>query len=97
MAEKRKMWRNIVIGMFVLAVLLAFGNRFMPKPAEEIELKNLEQNGYTFFSGELTVSKKFTLDSTDYKLSFAKNGFNALGIKEFVEVVKHICGIVAIV
>ena len=37
MAEKRKMWRNIVIGMFVLAVLLAFGNRFMPKPAEEIE------------------------------------------------------------
>jgi hypothetical protein len=51
------------------------------EPKAEIELKNLEQNGYTFFSGELTVSKKFTLDSTDYKLSFAKNGFNALRIK----------------
>ena len=38
MAEKRKMWRNIVIGMFVLAVLLAFGNRFMPKPAVETEM-----------------------------------------------------------
>lgn len=51
------------------------------EPEAEIELKNLEQNGYSFFSGELCVSKKFTLDSTDYKLSFAKNGFNALRIK----------------
>ena len=38
MAEKRKMWRTIVIAMLVLAVLLAFGNRFMPKPAEEVEV-----------------------------------------------------------
>ena len=56
------------------------GKFVVVKPEDEIELKNLEQNGYTFFSGELTVSKKFTLDSTDYKLSFAKNGFNALRI-----------------
>ena len=37
MAEKRKMWRNIVVALFVLAVALAFGNRFMPKPAVETE------------------------------------------------------------
>ena len=57
------------------------GKFVVVKPEDEIELKNLEQNGYTFFSGELCVSKKFNLDSTDYKLSFAKNGFNALRIK----------------
>ena len=38
MAEKRKMWQKVAIGLFVLAVLLAFGNRFMPKPAEEVEV-----------------------------------------------------------
>ena len=51
------------------------------KPEDETVLKNLEQNGYPFFSGELTVSKSFILDDTDYKLSFKKNGFNALRIK----------------
>ena len=38
MVEQRKKWRTIVIGMFVLAVFLAFGNRFMPKPAVETEM-----------------------------------------------------------
>ncbi len=51
------------------------------KPEAEVTLKNLEQNGYTFFSGELTVSRKFDLDSTDYKLAFVKNGVNAVRIK----------------
>ncbi len=51
------------------------------EPAETVELKNLEQNGYTFFSGELCVSKKFELADKNYKLSFVKNGFNALRIK----------------
>lgn len=37
MAEKRKMWRNVVIALFVLAVMLAFGNRFLPKPVLETE------------------------------------------------------------
>ena len=37
MAEKRKMWRNVVIALFVLAVVLAFGNRFLPKPVVETE------------------------------------------------------------
>lgn len=37
MAEKRKMWRNITVGLFVLAVVLAFANRFLPKPAVEVE------------------------------------------------------------
>ena len=57
------------------------GGFAVAKPLAEIELRNLEQNGYPFFSGELTVSKKFNLESTDCKLSFTKNGFNALRIK----------------
>ncbi len=57
------------------------GSFTVTKPAAEVTLQNLEQNGYTFFSGELTVSRKFNLDSTDYKLSFVKNGINAIRIK----------------
>lgn len=57
------------------------GDFKITKPLQEIELKNLEQNGYPFFSGELCVSKRFRLESAEYKLSFAKNGFNALRIK----------------
>lgn len=37
MVEQRKKWSKIAIGLFVLAVVLAVGNRFMPKPALEVE------------------------------------------------------------
>ena len=57
------------------------GGFTVAEPIEETELKNLEQNGFPFFSGELTVSKKFNIKSTNCKLSFARNGFNALRIK----------------
>lgn len=35
--EQRKKWSKIALGMFVLAVVLAVGNRFLPKPAVEVE------------------------------------------------------------
>lgn len=50
-------------------------------PDKEISLCHLEQNGYPFFSGELCLSKGFTLDRTDYMLAFEKKGFNALRVK----------------
>ena len=37
MVEQRKKWSKISIAMFILAVVLAFGNRFMPKPVVEVE------------------------------------------------------------
>ena len=37
MVEQRKKWSKIAIAMFVLAVVLAVGNRFLPKPAVEVE------------------------------------------------------------
>ena len=35
--EQRKKWSKISVALFVLAVVLAVGNRFLPKPAEEVE------------------------------------------------------------
>ncbi len=46
-----------------------------------ISLKNIEQQGYPFFSGSMTVSKTVTLDDTDYKLCFIKTGINAIHVK----------------
>ena len=37
MVEKRKKWRAITIAIFVLAVVMAFSNRFLPKPVLETE------------------------------------------------------------
>ena len=35
--EQRKKWSKIAVALFALAVVLAFGNRFLPKPAVEVE------------------------------------------------------------
>ena len=50
-------------------------------PAGEITLNHIEKQGYPFFSGELTVSRTFDLDSTDYKLEFIRKGVNAVRVK----------------
>ena len=51
-------------------------------PVEEITLANIEQQGFTFFAGELTVSKKFNLEDGNYKLGITnKQGVNAIRVK----------------
>jgi len=51
-------------------------------PSEEITLANIEQQGFTFFAGELTVSKKFTLEDGNYNLGITnKQGVNAIRVK----------------
>lgn len=35
--EQRKKWSKISIALFVLAVIVAVGSRFLPKPAVEVE------------------------------------------------------------
>jgi hypothetical protein len=58
------------------------GGFTLVKPEAEVTLKNLEQNGYTFFSGELTVEKTLTLSEGDTarELVFEKSGLNAIRV-----------------
>ena len=48
---------------------------------DAINLSNIERQGYPFFSGSMTLKKKFVLDSTDYKISFNKQGINAIKLR----------------
>jgi hypothetical protein len=57
------------------------GSFTVVEPTKCVNLKNIERQGFTFFSGELTLSRKFELDSTDYKLDFIRKGVNAVRIK----------------
>lgn len=54
-----------------------FDLREAPK---KISLKNIEQQGYLFFAGELTVEKEFDLSDREYHLAFRKKGLNAVRI-----------------
>ncbi len=51
------------------------------KPQNAIDLSNIEQQGFPFFAGKITVSKKFCLYDTDYKIAFKKKGVNVVGIR----------------
>ena len=48
---------------------------------DEITLSNIERQGYPFFSGSMTLKKTFSLDSTDYAITFNKQGINAIKLK----------------
>jgi hypothetical protein len=50
-------------------------------PRKCAEIKNLERQGYTFFAGSITFSRKYNLDRTDYKIVLDKKGVNAIKIK----------------
>ena len=49
-------------------------------PTKNVTLHEIEKQGFPFFSGELTVSKKVTLDNTNYKLSFVRKGVNVVRV-----------------
>ena len=54
------------------------GGFTITKPAAEITLENIEQQGFPFFSGSITLEKTFTLPSAGYKLALAKKGINVI-------------------
>ncbi len=58
------------------------GSFTLVKPAHEITLKNIERQGYLFFSGELCVEKTITLAEGDTarELVFEKSGLNAIRV-----------------
>ncbi len=51
------------------------------KIKEEIELSNIEQQGFPFFSGRMTVKKTFNIEDVNYGIFFGKKGVNAVNVK----------------
>lgn len=50
-------------------------------PCREAELENIEQQGYPFFAGSITLSKEIVIDETDFKILFDMKGINAVDLK----------------
>ncbi|MBQ9086584.1 MAG: hypothetical protein IJY47_05300 [Clostridia bacterium] len=50
-------------------------------PRKSVTLKNIEQQGFLFFAGELTLSKKFTAADKNLMLDFEKKGINVVRAK----------------
>lgn len=48
---------------------------------KEITLSAIEQQGFPFYAGRLSLSKTINLEDTGYKLQFSKKGVNALKVK----------------
>lgn len=46
-----------------------------------VTLANIEQQGFAFFAGRMTVEKTFELKDTNYKLNLAMKGLNAVKVK----------------
>ncbi len=59
-----------------------FEGRFpICKTPEQITLTQIEQQGYAFFAGELTVEKELDLSDTNYRLKLKKKSFNAVKVR----------------
>ena len=48
---------------------------------KSVELSNIEQKGFPFFCGEITFVRNYTLNHTDYKITFNKKGINVIKLK----------------
>lgn len=57
------------------------GEFVIEKPRETITLQNIEQQGFPFFSGRLTVRKAFDISDTNQKLVLKMKGLNGAVIK----------------
>lgn len=57
------------------------GGFMIDKPRETITLENIEQQGFPFFSGKLTVRKTFDILNTSKKLVLKMKGINGVVIK----------------
>ncbi len=57
------------------------GEVFIDAPVKFIDAKNIEQQGFLFFSGKMTLSKKFDADDTNLDILFKKTGINVLEFK----------------
>jgi len=53
---------------------------YIGKPAKEITLKNIEQQGFLFFAGRTKLTREFDISDKNCKLVFDKTGVNAINI-----------------
>lgn len=59
-----------------------YSGRFViDTPKNKIQLKNIEQQGFPFFAGRMTIRKMVSVDDTNYKLSLNMMGINAVSIR----------------
>ena len=56
------------------------GNFSITKPKKNVVLKNLEQQGFPFFAGEISVEKKIYADNVNKKMVFDKRGVNVIKV-----------------
>ena len=54
------------------------GNFVIAEPPKEVELANIESQGFPFFAGSMTLSQKVNLEDNCYKIKFRKYGINAV-------------------
>ncbi|MBE7051834.1 MAG: hypothetical protein E7395_04610 [Ruminococcaceae bacterium] len=57
------------------------GDFVITNPKISISLKNIEQQGFPFFAGNMTVSKTFNVTDDNMMLSFKKRGINVVDAK----------------
>lgn len=57
------------------------GDFVISEPKKKINLKHIEKQGFPFFAGEMTLSKKFETNVSDMMLSFTKCGINVVKAK----------------
>lgn len=51
------------------------------KPSARVWLSNLEEQGFPFFCGTLTLEKSFELTESNYAVMFSKKGINAVSVR----------------
>ena len=54
------------------------GTPVISAPRKTVSLQNIEQQGFLFFAGSLTVSKTFDAKDKNYMLDFVKKGINVV-------------------
>ena len=57
------------------------GDFIIKQPAKKVMLKNIEQQGFPFFSGSITLSKTLSLTKGSYHISFDKKLANIVSVK----------------
>ncbi len=57
-----------------------YGDFILTEMPSEVQLKNIEQQGFPFFAGVMTLEKEFFVDETNRNIVFSKKGINAVDI-----------------
>ena len=68
------------------------GSFAIDRPVKEVFAANLEQQGYPFFCGEITLAKTFELEDAERVLQFKKFGVNILEVTVNGKKYEHLWG-----